>query len=347
MGDNTKISWAHATWNCIYGCSKVSAGCQNCYAERHCHRFAGAGQRHEGLTKPTQNGPRWTGKVQLAPHRLDVPLRWKRGRRIFVNSLSDLFHPGVPYRYAAAVFGIMNACPQHTFLVLTKRPERMRECLQFGWVENKVSPDFLLCEDFAIDALEAAGIDTKGGFANPQDVWPPPNVHLGVTVENQDAIHRIDDLLACPAASYFLSLEPLLGPIELDSRHLPCPHKGDEEACSRCWASHQDAEPYCTRKSFIDHVIVGGESGPGARPCDVGNIRSIIEQCREAGVACFNKQLGAHVTWDGITKPGQEWGQTPMVVDTGLGHWRVNLIHSKGGEQHEWPADLRVQEFPT
>lgn len=187
MGDKSKIEWTEATWNPIVGCSVVSPGCTNCYAMRV------AGQRldghsavphYKGTTQKSKAGPVWTGKVALAPEKtMTAPLRWRRPRKIFVNSMGDLFHENIPDEWIDRVFGIMAMSPQHTFQVLTKRAERMRE-----W---------------------ASGV--------PDARWPLPNVWLGVSAEDQQrADERIPCLRATPAAIRFLSIEPLLGPISLD-----------------------------------------------------------------------------------------------------------------------------------
>lgn len=138
MSDKSKIEWTDATWNPVRGCSRVSEGCRNCYAERMAGRFSGPGLWAEGLAENTPAGPRWTGRVELVPDKLDQPLRWKTPRRVFVNSMSDLFHENLPNEAIAAVFGVMAACPQHTFQVLTKRPERMREWFALPGIAERV-----------------------------------------------------------------------------------------------------------------------------------------------------------------------------------------------------------------
>lgn len=137
MSTQTSIEWTDVTWNPVRGCSLVSAGCANCYAMKQAHRFSGAGKPYDGLTELGPQGPRWTGKIQLVEEALDAPLHWKKPRRIFVNSMSDLFHEDVTNKFIASVFGVMAACPHHTFQVLTKRPDRLRQW--FGWVESKRS----------------------------------------------------------------------------------------------------------------------------------------------------------------------------------------------------------------
>ena len=186
MADRSSIEWTDATWNPVRGCSIVSKGCTNCYAMRQAHRSSGAGGAYEGLTKLTKGGPVWTGEIRLAPDLLDQPLRWRAPRRIFVNSMSDLFHEDVPTWYVTEVWKRMADCQQHIFQILTKRPRRMRDWL-----------------------LEGLSI---GDFIAP----PLPNVWLGVSVEDQAAAdERIPLLRETPAAVRWISAEPLLGAIEL------------------------------------------------------------------------------------------------------------------------------------
>ena len=249
MSANSKIEWTDATWNPIVGCTRVSEGCMNCYAERFAARFP---DRFGGVSRMTEYGPRWTGKIVLRPEALNLPLRWRKQRRIFVNSMSDLFHPDVPFEFVEKVFFIMAAAEHHTFQVLTKRPERMLEFMK------------------RTEWREAIGLAA----------WPLPNVWLGVSVENQRAAdERIPLLLQTPAAVRFLSCEPLLGPVMLT---------GLGKRCYGCAAG----VPHRCRNVLVDWVIVGGESGPGARPMHPDWVRSIRDQCQAAGVAFHFKQWG-------------------------------------------------------
>ncbi len=258
MGDNSAIEWTDATWNPVRGCAIVSKGCTNCYAMRQAHRTSGTGGAYAGLTKLTKGGPVWTGEIRLVHELLDQPLRWRRPRRIFVNSMSDLFHEDVPLLFIGSVLGIAAACPQHTFQVLTKRAARMREAVQ-----SKVFRD----------AYEAS----VEMYAD-EVPWPPPNVWLGVSVEDQAAAdERIPQLLDTPAAVRWISAEPLLGPLDL-AHYLPLPR-----------------EYGITERTFgqLDWVVAGGESGPGARPMHPDWARSLRDQCAAAGVPFFFKQWGA------------------------------------------------------
>jgi protein gp37 len=269
MGDSTTISWTDATWNVTRGCRRVSAGCENCYAERQANRFKGPGGAYEGLIKLVGGKPRWSGETRFATEHLADPLRWKSPRRIFVDSMSDLFYESFTNEQIAAVFGVMAAAPQHTFQVLTKRAKRMREWFEWMSLEENFSPN-------ATMHVEAAGRDGIGD--DDDDVlaerildaeWPLPNVWLGVSVEDQAAAdERIPELLATPAAVRFLSCEPLLGPVELP----------------------QHDQSMGPSSSPLDWVIAGCESGPGARPCNVEWLRSLRDQCAAAGVPYFLKQ---------------------------------------------------------
>src|SRR5690606_31845291 len=213
----TKIEWTEATWNPTTGCTKVSEGCKNCYAEKMAKRLQAMGM------KRYQNGFQLTLHWDL----IDLPLRWKKPRKIFVNSMSDLFHPAVPDVFILKVFETMNRASHHIFQVLTKRPERAAR------MADRIT-------------------------------WSP-NIWMGTSVENMKVIERVNYLLRIPARVRFLSCEPLLGHLELNL-------------------------------DGIHWVIVGGESGPGARPLDGDWVRGIRDQCAEAGVAFFFKQ------WGGVQK---------------------------------------------
>jgi protein gp37 len=215
MADNSRIEWTDATWNPVTGCTKVSPGCAHCYAETLAERFRGVPGH------PYERG----FDLTLRPERLELPLRWKRPRLIFVNSMSDLFHERVPDTFIAAVFSTMLRANWHRFQLLTKRPARAAALA-------KLLP------------------------------WPD-NVWVGTSVENERWLPRVDELRQVPAAVRFISCEPLLGPLELDLRG-------------------------------IDWVIVGGESGPRARPMRPEWVIGIRDQCVKASVPFFFKQWGAH-----------------------------------------------------
>lgn len=311
MSTKTSIEWTDVTWNPVRGCSLVSAGCANCYAMKQAHRFSQPGHPYEGLTELGPQGPRWTGKVTLVPDALDEPLHWKKPRRIFVNSMSDLFHEDVPFDFVHWVFSTIRKTPHHTYQILTKRPDRMRQFMAEYLVPR-----------------ERLGWG-KGFYSH---VW------LGVSIEDQEtADARIPILLETPAAVWFVSAEPLLGPTSFRWA---------------TWDSWKDLNG--NRRRVVDQhdglrmlnwVIVGGESGPGARPCDVAWIRTIKEQCQEGGVPVFVKQLGSKPFAVEGSRAAQEWsalGATAVMDDCG----GIHTKEKKGGDMAEWPEDLRVREFP-
>lgn len=280
MSDDTGIEWTDATWNPIRGCSRVSEGCRHCYAERVAARFSGPGQPYEGLVRlsKTLDGVKpigWNGTVRMVAEHLADPLRWKRPRRVFVNSMSDLFHESLTNEQIAAVFGVMAAAGQHSFQVLTKRAARMRAW--FEWVasegEGAVVP-------FLQDIANRHGAGVSIGY--PDDAWPLPSVWLGVSVENQAAAdERIPELLRTPAAVRWISAEPLLGPVNLTSWLWDW---------SRIESEDDNGGALPPRDPRLSWVVAGCESGPGARPCDVAWLRSLRDQCAKAGVAYFVKQ---------------------------------------------------------
>jgi len=283
MGTKTGISWTDATWNPIRGCSRVSEGCRNCYAEHIAYRFSGAGKPFEGLVQLDMHKsgmivrvPKWNGKIKFVEEHLLDPLKWKKPRRIFVNSMSDLFHENVTDEMRDKIFAVMALCPQHTFQVLTKRPERMLEYLKDNdrYTARRV-----------FDAAEA--IDPENGYRFDVDIyWPLSNVHLGVSVEDQKtADARIPLLLQTPAAVRFISAEPLLEPVDLTELVV------NRDGASLNALRANDVPPG-DLATVLDWVIVGGESGPGARPMHPDWARSLRDQCKAAGVPFFFKQWG-------------------------------------------------------
>lgn len=276
MSTATTIEWTNATWNPVRGCAIVSKGCTNCYAMRQAHRFSAPGGAYAGLTQLTKGGPVWTGKVTLHPELLHQPWRWKKPRRIFVNSMSDLFHEDVPDDFIAQVWFTMACTQQHTFQILTKRPQRMLEWLtRHG--QNAVF----------------AGEEPEYQESLKRHGWPLRNVWLGVSVEDQaSADERIPWLLQTPATVRWISAEPLLGPVRIE-RWLPAKIIGGP------------GEPTL---EGLDWVVAGGESGHGARPTHPDWIRALRDQCAAAGVPFFFKQWGAWApmrTIDALTTPGR------------------------------------------
>lgn len=329
MSATTSIEWTEKTWNPVRGCSVVSPGCVHCYAMKQAHRFSGPGQPYEGLTKPTKAGPQWTGEVRPVVGALLEPLSWRKPSRVFVNSMSDLFHEDVPEAFIDEVFAVMALCPQHTFQVLTKRPRRMQR-----WVSDNATGGHIFHLSQQVDP---SGAGAQSG------AWPLPNVWLGVSVEDQQrADERIPLLLQTPAAVRFISAEPLLGPVTFrwakwddwtDGYGRPRPQVNELDGLRR-----------------LDWVIVGGESGPGARACDVAWVRSLVQQCQAASVPVFVKQLGSRLTGVGLEGPPYS---SPPRREGYLVHWTCRdentfgLCDRKGGEPSEWPEELRVRQFPT
>ncbi|GMU22515.1 MAG: hypothetical protein AMXMBFR13_26010 [Phycisphaerae bacterium] len=257
MAQSSSIEWTEATWNPVVGCRKVSSGCANCYAERMAKRLAAMAEADEAAGRnPGKKAAylhvinrrgRWNGEVYLDHSAVEAPLSWTTPRVIFVNSMSDLFHEDVPQDFVQAIFDVMNRCPQHTFQVLTKRPERARDMSsRLRWSTN---------------------------------IW------MGTSIENAVVTDRVRHLVRTHAKTKFLSVEPLLGPIP----RLPL--------------------------TGVDWVIVGGESGPGARPMDLGWVRQIRDRCVARDVHFFFKQ------WGGIDKKktgrvldGRTWDEMPELA---------------------------------
>jgi protein gp37 len=291
MGATTNIEWTEATWNPVSGCTEVSPGCDHCYAKSVAERFRGTqGHYYEhGFD------------VTLRPDKLDLPLRWTKPKRIFVNSMSDLFHDQVPDEYIARVFAVMALAPQHTFQLLTKRHGRMRSLLgsdDFPMLVRRAMREFEPPVNHLEDPDPADGGNCgncAAGVAHASFNWPLRNVWLGVSVENQQwADIRIPALLDTPAAVRFLSMEPLLGPVDLAAVPRPactCGERPLKITAERSLPVHRTGCP-ATRYPWPDWVIVGGESGRGARPMHPGWARSLREQCTAAGVPFLFKQWG-------------------------------------------------------
>ncbi|MCA1973640.1 MAG: phage Gp37/Gp68 family protein, partial [Caenispirillum sp.] len=288
MADRTKIEWTDATWNPIVGCSVVSPGCTNCYAMR----LAGTRLKHHpsraGLTWNTKAGPVWTGDVRLVESAIAQPLRWRRPRHIFVCAHGDLFHPAVPDAWIDRVFAVMALCPQHTFQVLTKRPDRMRP-YTFDNI-GRVADAIMRLRSDKVPVGPLPHLEPGARW------WPLPNVWLGVSVEDQAwADERIPVLLDTPAAVRFISAEPLLGPLDLRNWLIGREEHGID------WSRPvgQKSGACIGWTPPLDWVIVGGESGPGARPMHPDWARSLRDQCAAAGVPFLFKQWGAWtVTYD-------------------------------------------------
>lgn len=296
MGNKTSIEWTNRTWSPTTGCTKVSAGCRNCYAERQSLRFKGTPAYPVGFDPY----PR--------PDRLAEPLAWTKPGRCFVCHMSDLFHVDIPFEFIAAVWAIMAAADTHTFQVLTKRPQRAAQF--FDWLDNsRTSRSALLFKHAAAYLLEADSAESNPAkrrlTPEVHDALyyrcllrrPPralPNVWLGVSVEDSRVLHRVDQLRELPAAVRFLSVEPLIGPL----------------------GGYADF-------SGMDWVIIGGESGPGSRPLEVGWARQAMSAAESAGAAVFFKQMGT--AWAKEHDPNG---------------------HPKGGDPATWPEEFRVRDYP-
>ena len=273
MADHTTITWTDATWNPVTGCTPVSAGCDHCYAHRLAERFRGVNGH------PFARG----FDVTIRPTRLDQPTRWHRPRRIFVNSMGDLFHPSVSDEFIAQVFAVMTTTPQHTYQLLTKRPERM--CELVGGADNSAH------------RLVKAAIDPEDALALYEARWPLPNLWLGVSVENQEqADLRIPHLLDTPAAVHWISAEPLLGPIDLDR-----------------------ADRFALLDGGLDWIVAGGETGPHARPTHPTWVRGLRNQAADANIPFLFKQWGEWRPGGDPARPVSAILPTGQIDPTGYG----------------------------
>jgi protein gp37 len=326
MSDQTGISWTDATWNPVSGCDRVSPGCDNCYALTLAKRLKAMGNpRYQADGDPRTSGPGFG--VSLHPEALEQPLKWRKPRRIFVNSMADLFHESVPDGYIARVWDVMGRNQQHTYQILTKRHARLRSWLR-KWADQEGDrasggpsgmppmprgPEAVRnayasgrARLFA-DMLDSMG-DPPEGCAYPLYDWMEGwrfwgrdlfNVHVGVSAENQKWYDiRWFALADAPAAVRFISAEPLLGPIDLGLDHTghesdavnPWPHT---RTCMDCSAGEGEAEVDAYHRPGQpkpDWVIAGGESGPGHRPMEMAWLESIANQCRMASIPLYVKQ---------------------------------------------------------
>ena len=268
MSSNSKIEWTDATWSPVVGCTKCSPGCLNCYAERMACRLAGMGAKgyNEGIL--TAKG-QWTGNVKCLESALNKPLHWKKPRRIFVCSMSDLFHPKVPFEFIHKVFSVTQEAWWHKYLILTKRPKRLLEFTQTCARHDKYG-----------QLIEPG----TGKYYHYRMAWPHDNVHIGVSISNQaEADEKIPILLQIPAqipaTVRWLSIEPMLGGIKL-KWNIVYPSQ-------RCSAHIRNEPP----PKGVDWVVVGCESGPKRRPFSLTWAQSIVKQCKVASVPVFVKQI--------------------------------------------------------
>lgn len=328
---STKIEWClrpgttGETWNPVVGCSKVSTGCKHCYAKtvhdkRHKAYLSGKLQSIPQYAHPFE-------KVQLMKDRLTLPLKWKKPRTVFVNSVSDLFHQAVPFHFIDQVFAVMALTPQHTYQVLTKRPERMAEYFSTRDVFVAEPPEEIPPWGSEHPAI---GVDKRTYHQHPL-----PNVWLGTSVENQaTAKERIPHLLKCPAAIRFLSCEPLLGPVEI-AEYMR--NGFGDCGCSNC------EEGFFCKKGMpfhgIDWVIAGGESGKHARPMHSAWACSLRDQCADAGIPFFFKQWGEYAPHPNVLGGViQSVGCMDLVMHAAYRIGRKAAGHLLDGkEYHEWP----------
>jgi protein gp37 len=275
MSDKTKIEWTDATWNPIRGCSRISEGCRNCYAEGVANRFKGVGMPYEGLIAKTGQ---WNGTIKFIDSVLDQPIRWKRPRRIFVNSMSDLFHENLPFSEIDTIFAVMSAANWHTYQVLTKRADRMQKYFKNDdWIDRvrKIAWD----------------LNPASAYHETHMIGGLPNVWLGVSVEDQKtADDRIPYLLETPAAVRWISAEPLLGEIDL-TRLSPTLFDASANALTGYWRWTDG--PKKKESNALNWVVVGGESGGNARPMHPNWVRNLRNQCVNANVQFFFKQWGS------------------------------------------------------
>lgn len=257
---NTKIDWCDTVWNPIVGCSKISEGCKNCYAER----FAKRNAKNPKTASKYAPVVKWDGSVFFDEKALEAPLHWRKPRRVFVNSMGDLFHDNVPFEWFHEVWDIIKRCPHHVFYILTKRPENM-----VGRIEKVCS-------------MERLGY-AKGFWSH---VW------LGVSVEDQKtADQRIPELLKIPGFKKFVSVEPMLGAIQLDDLVKDkSEFSEDHYSCLECDVDVEDDNDF--HGETIKWVVCGGETGPGARLCNIQWVRDLRDQCSAAGVPFYFKGIG-------------------------------------------------------
>ena len=351
MADATHIEWTDATWNIITGCSVVSPGCTNCYAMR----LAGTRMKHEptreGLTIDTRAGPVWNGQVRFNAHWLDLPLRWSRPRKIFVCAHGDLFHEGVSDNWLDQIFAVMALSPQHTFQVLTKRADRMMAYFsRVTRLQVERGDDIAVCPQIIDDV--AAQLTTTHGGSLDETAWPLPNVWLGVSVEDQArADERIPLLLDTPAAVRWISAEPLLGPVDLTAiqapRYVPEDHEmdwkfdalttGDDYSFTDDLGVSEGGDgPY--RDHALDWVVVGGESGPKARPMHPDWVRRIRDDCVAAGVPILFKQWGE---WTPGENAQSTIGRAVDTADWFDGRWDFQRLSARDCE------DQHIDDEPT
>lgn len=334
--NKTPIEWTDFTSNplryrdgegkTVWACVHASEGCRFCYAETMAHRL----NRGEPFT--AQNIAKVEPFLDERELRSMLTSKAITGKRVFVGDMTDLFGEWVPDEVLDRLFAAMSCRQDVSWQLLTKRASRLHEYINDSAAEGRVSD-----EGYQSNWPMLPEHHVRFGRTGVPGGWPPENVWLGVSVEDQRrADERVPLLLDTPAAVRFLSCEPLLEAVDLSGWLGVLVPNG--EGGYVVFDDHNEGFP-----KTIHWVIAGGESGPGARPCDLAWLRSIVAQCRAAGTAVFVKQLGSKPFWDGN-------GQSPaghVYLEPGATGWGLDLLHDrKGGEPDEWPADLRVREFP-
>ena len=322
--NNTTIEWTNKTWNPITGCTPISPGCANCYARRMAKRLAG----RVGYPEAPHEFD-----VTLHPERLGEPLRWKKPARVFVCSMSDLFHEDVSFEFVDKIMAVIGRSQQHTFQILTKRSDRMAEYFAQDRYDNILREAYGL--QFRVDGMGQ-------GISNPSR-FGLPNIWIGVTAENQEqADKRIPTLLQIPAVIKFVSVEPMLGPVDL--RYLQ-PNDPPTEI-NALTGTHGVLRPHRGTCPRLNWVIVGGETGPGARPMHPDWARSLRDQCVEAGTPFFFKSYGDWIRSDFVPN---NWSQVTFMdmegqkrdPANGFEFWRIGKKAAgrwlDGREWNEYP----------
>lgn len=293
------IAWTDTTWNPTRGCERVSPGCINCYAERTALRHKNSG--YKGLVHIVNGHAAWTGEVSVVEHKIEEPLHWQTPKRVFVDSMSDLFHPHIPDYQRDRIVAVMTLAHQHSFQVLTKRAEIMEDYWNSERTWERVEACMTEILDRKVDPLNRYAKDLRA-TAHDFDDGPPLNIWLGVSIEDKLRLRRLDHLRRTEAFVRFVSFEPLLedlGAVDLRDIH---------------WA------------------IIGGESGPNARPMKLAWADSLLRQCEAFGTRRFMKQFGGNLSDQDLEVCARLSGRS--------------MHHPKGGDPAEWPESFRIREYP-
>lgn len=354
MSSPTPVQWATMSWGITLGCDKKSDGCKLCYAIKTAWRLGHnpnpkVGPLYEGLVKKTNGGNlNWTGVVRCVPERLEDPLHWKKPQIVFVTSQSDLFHEDVPFEFVDKALAVMAMTARHKYKVLTKRSERMLEYFTRDVKWDEVIANAAL-ELFGDEASRFAANSVNNCLDEDLNVgWPLRNLHSGVSIEDPNSANeRLPLLMLTPAAVRWVSYEPALKPVnflKLPALYHPTPgHVGYEVYPFDGVFAIPDMERKVSR---IDQVVIGGESGAGARTCQISTIRNTIAQGRMCGVPIFVKQMGrtVEITEQDAAYIKETDAHPRLFHKDGIWTWNPHDLH--GGDIEEWPEDLRVREVP-